>query len=117
MYARKLGRSTSHRMSMLRNLVMSLFVNGRVVTTYSKAKEVEFFVGKYVPLMKCEPDSDITLHNKRRIFSYFGKNLSKEKIYEIALNFANRKGGFTRVIKLGPRRGDAAEMAVIELVN
>ena len=93
MCARKLGRVTSHRMAMLKNLVKSLLTYGKIKTTYFKAKELEFFVGKYISLAKRD-----------------------EVPTNLKSKFANRNGGFTRVIKLGPRRGDAAEMAVVELV-
>ncbi len=76
---RKLGRPTSHRVAMLRNLTASLLTNGKIVTTETRAKELR-------------------------------------KFEEIAPKYAERNGGYTRIMKLGPRRGDAAEMVIIELV-
>ena len=114
MSKRKLQRSTSHRMAMLKNLTRSLFTHGKITTTYFKAKELEFFAGKYISLAKRMSDKN-TLHVKRRLFSYFGEDLTKKILTEMMDQFSSRNGGFTRVTKLGPRRGDAAEMALVEL--
>lgn len=114
MCARKLGRVTSHRMAMFKNLVKSLLNYGKIKTTYFKAKELEFFVGKYISLAK--RDEIPSLSTKRKMFAFLGENLTQKVIKELSPKFANRNGGFTRVTKLGPRRGDAAEMALIELV-
>ena len=113
MYARKLGKSTSHRMAMLKNLARSLFSYGKIRTTYFKAKELEFFVGKYISLAK-RGGQDAPLHVKRRLFAFFGENLTKKILVDMYPRFSDRNGGYTRVTKLGPRRGDAAEMAVVE---
>lgn len=114
MCARKLGRVTSHRMAMFKNLVRSLFIYGSIKTTYFKAKELEFFVGKYISLAKRDPVP--LLSTKRRMFAFFGENLTKKIFSDWCPKFEGRNGGFTRVTKLGPRRGDAAEMAIVELV-
>lgn len=113
MCARKLGRATSHRMAMLKNLVKSLLTYGKIKTTYFKAKELEFFVGKYVSLAK--RDEVPTLSTKRKMFAFLGEDLTRKVLTDLRDKFVNKNGGFTRVIKLGPRRGDAAEMAVVEL--
>ena len=115
MYARKLGRKTSHRMAMLKNLMKSLFTHEKIKSTYYKAKELEFFAGKYISLAKKGGD-DIPLSTKRRMFSFFGEDLSRKIFVDLCPKFANRNGGFTRVTKLGPRRGDSSEMALVELV-
>ena len=97
---RKLGRATDHRMAMLRALVTYLLENGKVETTLARAKEVGPLTEKMITLGKKN-----TLASRRKLFS------------EIAPEYANRNGGYTRIIKTGPRRGDAAEMAIIELVK
>ena len=92
---RKLGRATDSRNAMLRAMVTYLFENGKIETTVTRAKEVRAMAEKMVTLGKSGD-----LHTKRQIFSYI----------------TNRNGGYTRIIKTGMRRGDAAEMAIIELV-
>lgn len=114
MCARKLGRVTSHRIAMFKNLIKSLITYGKIKTTYFKAKELEFFIGKYFSLAK--RDEIPTLSTKRRMFAFLGEDLTQKVLTDLRPKFASRNGGFTRVVKLGPRRGDAAEMAVIELV-
>lgn len=109
---RKLGRPTDQRIAMLRNLTTALLANGKLVTTVSKAKEVRCIADKMITLGKKN-----TLHSRRQALSYI---MDKEVVFklfdEIAPKYADRNGGYTRVLKMGPRRGDAAEMAVIELV-
>lgn len=109
---RKLGRPTDQRIAMLRNLTTALLANGKLVTTVSKAKEVRCIADKMITLGKKN-----TLHSRRQALAYI---MDKEVVYklfdEIAPKYADRNGGYTRVLKMGPRRGDAAEMAVIELV-
>lgn len=109
---RKLGRPTDQRIAMLRNLTTALLANGKLVTTVSRAKEVRCLADKMITLGKKN-----TLHSRRQALSYI---MDKEVVYklfeEIAPKYAERNGGYTRVFKMGPRRGDAAEMAVIELV-
>ena len=109
---RKLGRPTAHRLMMLRNLVTSLLENGRISTTEAKAKEIRAMADKMITLGKAN-----TLHTKRQALSYITKKDVVFKLFdEIAPKYADRDGGYTRVIKAGPRRGDAAPMAIIELV-
>ncbi|MCL2087257.1 MAG: 50S ribosomal protein L17 [Oscillospiraceae bacterium] len=110
---RKLGRPSDQRRAMLRALVTFLLENGKIETTVTRAKEV-----------RCEAEKIITLgkkgdlHSKRQVFSYVTKeSVSKRLFDEIAPGYKERNGGYTRIIRTGPRRGDAAEMALIELVK
>ena len=109
---RKLGRPTDQRIAMLRNLVTSLLENGKIVTTLARAKEVRCMADKMITLGKTN-----TLHSRRQALSYITDNEVVYKLFEeIAPKYAERQGGYTRIIKAGPRRGDAAETAIIELV-
>ncbi len=109
---RKLGRPSDHRMAMLRAMVTYLFENGKIETTVTRAKEVRSVAEKMITVAR---QND--LHAKRRIFSFITKEtVAKKLLDEIAPTYAERNGGYTRIIKTGPRRGDAAEMAIIELV-
>ena len=109
---RKLGRTTEHRNAMLRAMVTYLFENGKIETTVTRAKEVRSMAEKMVTLGKKEE-----LHAKRQVYSYITKEtVAKKVIDEYGPKYADRNGGYTRIVKIGPRRGDAAEMAIIELV-
>ena len=109
---RKLGRPTASRMAMLRAMVTYLLENGKIETTVTRAKEVRSLAEKMITLAK-EP----TLHNKRQVFAFVTKESACKKLFdEIAPKYADRNGGYTRIIKTGARRGDAAEMAIIELL-
>lgn len=109
---RKLGRPTAHRTAMLRAMVTYLLQNGRIETTVARAKEVSALTDKLITIAK-----DNSLHSKRMAFSFITKESVVKKLFdEISPKYADRNGGYTRVIKTGPRRGDAAEMAIIELV-
>lgn len=109
---RKLGRTSDHRRAMLRAMVTYLFENGKIETTVTRAKEVRAMAEKMVTLGK-----ENTLHAKRQIFSFITKESVAKKVFdEIAPKYADRTGGYTRIIKTGARRGDAAEMAIIELI-
>ena len=109
---RKLGRTTDQRRAMLRAMVTFLFENGKIETTVTRAKEVSAMADKMVTLAKAGD-----LHSKRQIFAYVTKETVAKKLCdEIAPKYADRNGGYTKIIKIGPRRGDAAEMAIIELV-
>ena len=109
---RKLGRDSACRMAMLRGQVTFLFEKGRIETTVSRAKEVQAMAEKFITIAK-EP----TLANKRQAMAYITKEDVVKKLFdEIAPKYADRKGGYTRVIKIGARRGDAAEMAILELI-
>jgi len=109
---RKLGRDTAHRTAMLRAMVTFLLENGKIETTVSRAKEVSAMTEKFITIAKVE-----NLHNKRLALSFITKEDVVNKLFkEIAPKYADRNGGYTRITKLGPRRGDAAEMAIIELI-
>ncbi len=110
--SRKLGRTSDHRKAMLRGMVTLLLEKGKIITTVSRAKEVRAVAEKMITLGKAN-----TLHTKRQVLAYVTKEEVAKKLFdEIAPKYAETNGGYTRVIKIGPRRGDAAEMAVIELV-
>ena len=109
---RKLGRASDHRDAMLRNLVTSLLENGKIETTVTRAKEVSAMAEKMITLGKAGD-----LHSKRQVLEYVTKESVAKKLFdEIAPTYAERKGGYTKIVKIGPRRGDAAEMAIIQLV-
>ena len=109
---RKLGRPTDQRIAMLRNLTTSLLENGKIETTDTRANEVRSTAEKMITLGKTN-----TLHTRRQAMSYITKEDVVKKLFdEIAPKYADRNGGYTRIIKIGPRRGDAAEMCIIELV-
>ena len=110
--ARKLGRPTDHRRAMLRAMVTYLLENGKIETTVTRAKEVRSMTEKMITIAKRGD-----LHAKRQVLSYVTKEDVVKKLFDdIAPNYSERNGGYTRIIKIGPRRGDAAEMAIIELV-
>ena len=109
---RKLGRKTDHRMSMLRGMVTYLLENGSIETTVTRAKEVRSLAEKMITLGKND-----TLHSRRQAYSFITTKTVVYKLFDvIGPKYAERNGGYTRIIKKGPRRGDAAEMAIIELV-
>ena len=109
---RKLGRDTAHRTAMLRAMVTFLLEKGRIETTVSRAKEVRSMTEKMITLAK-----ENNLHNKRLAMAFITmEDVTKKLFDEIAPKYAERNGGYTRISKLGPRRGDAAEMAIIELI-
>lgn len=110
---RKLGRTSAHRKAMFRNMVTSLFEHERIVTTTEKAKELRPIAEKMITLAK---KGD--LHSRRQVLGYIRSKDIVEKLFtDIKDNFADRKGGYTRILKTGIRKGDAASMAIIELVG
>ena len=110
---RKLGRPTDQRRAMLRGMVTYLLENGSIETTLMRAKEVRRITEKMITLGKND-----TLHSKRQALSYITKEDVVNKLFtEIGPSYADRNGGYTRIIKKGPRRGDNAEMAIITLVK
>ena len=110
--SRKLGRTTDHRKAMLRAMVTFLLENGQIETTVTRAKEVRAVAEKMITIAKTND-----LHSKRQVMAYVTKESVAKKLFdEIAPNYADRQGGYTRIIKTGPRRGDAAEVALIQLV-
>jgi len=111
--ARKLGRTSSHRDAMFRNMVTSLFEHERIVTTKEKAKELRPIAEKMITLAKRGD-----LHARRQALSYIRSKDVVEKLFtEIQEQFADRKGGYTRILQTGVRKGDNASMAIIELVG
>lgn len=110
---RKLGRTTAHRKAMLRNMVTSLFEHERIVTTVPKAKEARRVADKMITLAKRGD-----LHARRQALSYIQSSDVVAKLFdEIQSQFSDRQGGYTRIIKTGTRHGDAAQMAILELVG
>ena len=110
---RKLGRPTASRLAMLRAMVTFLLENGRIETTVTRAKEVRSMTEKMITIAK-----NPTLANKRQVMAFVTKESVCKKLFdEIAPAYAERNGGYTRIIKTGARRVDAAEMAIIELVK
>ena len=109
---RKLGRSSDHRKAMLRAMVTYLLEKGKIETTVTRAKEVRSMAEKMITTAKQD-----NLHSKRQVYSFITKESVAKKVFdEIAPNYNEKHGGYTRIVKIGPRRGDAAEMAIIELV-
>ena len=109
---KKLGRPTAHRKSMLRNLTTDLLKYGRIQTTQDRAKETRRMAEKMITLGKRGD-----LHAKRQAFSYFVDEAVVAKLFdEIAPKYEDRNGGYTRILKLGPRQGDNAEVVFVELV-
>ena len=110
---RKLGRTTEHRNAMLRGMVTLLLEKGAIETTLSRAKELRCIADQMITLGKKN-----TLASRREALGYITKEDVVKKLFdEIAPKYADRVGGYTQVYKLGPRRGDAAEMALIKLVD
>jgi len=116
--ARKLGRTTSTRMALLRNLATDLIIHERLETTEAKAKELRPVVEKMITLGK---RGDLNARRQAAAFLYNKEteednNVIQKLFDDIATRYEDRQGGYTRVLKLGPRRGDGAKMAIIELV-
>ena len=110
---RKLGRTTAQRKAMLRGMVTLLLENGQVETTLTRAKEVRSIAEKMITLGKKN-----TLASRRAALAYITKEDVVTKVFvELAPLYAERNGGYTQIYKLGPRRGDGAEMAIVKLVD
>jgi large subunit ribosomal protein L17 len=110
---KKLGRNTSQRRALLRSLVTSFIEKERIRTTLTKAKETRPIAEKMITLAKTN-----SLHTRRQALQYIYKRDVVKKLFEdVAPRFTERPGGYTRIIKLGPRAGDGAEMAILELVG
>ena len=110
---RKLGRPTAHRKAMLRGMVTLLLENGQIETTLTRAKEVRSMAEKMITLGKKN-----TLASRRAALAYITKEDVVSKLFnEIAPGYAKRNGGYTQIFKLGARRGDAAEMAIVRLID
>ena len=109
---RKLGRSSAHRKAMLRNLVTDLLREGRITTTDTRAKEARRQAEKMITLAKRGD-----LHARRQVLAYVYDESFVTKLFEeIAPKYEDRQGGYTRILKLGPRKGDNAELVFLELV-
>ncbi len=109
---RKLGKPTDQRMAMLRAMTTYLLENGQIKTTYARAKEVAPLAEKMITLAK---KNDLAAY--RQALSYLTKEDVAKKLFDtIGPKYKDRNGGYTRVLKMGPRRGDAAEMAIVQLV-
>ncbi len=110
---RKLGRTTAQRKAMLRGMVTLLLENGQVETTLTRAKEVRSIAEKMITLGKKN-----TLASRRAALAYITKEDVVTKVFvELAPLYAERNGGYTQIYKLGPRRGDGAEMAIVKLID
>ena len=108
-----LGRTSSHRKALLSNMASSLILNKRISTTLAKAKELRKYVEPILTKAK-----DDTTHSRRTVFSYLKNKESLKTLFgEVAEKIASRPGGYTRIIKLGNRLGDNAELCIIELVD
>ena len=113
---RKLGRPTAHRKAMLRNLVTDLFREGRIQTTEHRAKEAGREAEKLITLAK-NTTKDTVVKNRRQAAEFiFDDDVVAKLFDEIGPKYESRNGGYTRILKLGPRRGDAAEVVFLELV-
>ena len=109
---RKLGRTSDHRRAMLHAMVTFLLEKGKIETTVTRAKEVRSMTEKMITIAKTND-----LHSKRQVLAFITKEDVAKKLFdEIAPKYADRNGGYTRIVRIGARRGDAAEMAIIELV-
>ncbi len=109
---RKLGKPTDQRMAMLRAMTTYLLENGQIKTTFARAKEVAPMAEKMITLAK-----KANLANYRKALAFLTKeDVAKKTFDELGPKYAERNGGYTRIVKIGPRRGDAAEMAIIQLV-
>ena len=110
---RKLGRPTAHRKAMMRGMVTLLLENGQIETTLTRAKEVRSIAEKMITLGKKN-----TLASRRAALAYITKEDVVTKVFsELAPLYADRNGGYTQIFKLGPRRGDGAEMAIVKLID
>ena len=109
---RKLGRNSSARKALFRSILTSFFKQERIETTATKAKEISGLAAKLITLAK---QGD--LHSRRQVLAFLvDEEVTKKLFDEIAPKYKERQGGYTRIYKMGPRRGDAAEMAILELV-
>ncbi len=110
---RKLNRTSSHRRAMFRNMVTELLDHEQIITTVAKAKELRPFAEKMITLGKRE-----TLHARRKALAVIRRKEVVSKLFDtLATRYAKRPGGYTRIIRLGNRKGDAAPLALIELVD
>lgn len=109
---RKFSRIRDQRKALLKTLAGSLILNEKIKTTEAKAKETSRFVERFITKAKKN-----SLHSRRLLARFFPNNLVKKMVDEIGPRYKDRKGGYTRIIKLGPRKSDGAKMAIIELIK
>jgi large subunit ribosomal protein L17 len=115
---RRLGRSSGHRRALFRNLITELFRHRRITTTEAKARAVRTEAEKLITVAKGSLDKENDAHERRQVLrTVRDKEVVRELFESIAPEYKDRPGGYTRIIKLGPRQGDAAPMAIIELVE
>jgi len=115
---RRLKRSSSHRRALFKNLITELFRHGRIRTTEAKARAVRAGAEKLITLAKRSLEQENDVHERRRVLRTITDKKVVEELFEtIAPEYKDRPGGYTRIIKLGPRQGDAAPMAILELVE
>jgi len=113
MVNRKLGRTSSHRLALFRNQLASLIQNERIVTTLPKAKELRPQIERLITLGRTD-----NVHNRRQAARLISDAGLVSKLFDtLSPRFSDRPGGYTRIVKLGPRRGDAAEVAILEFVD
>ena len=110
--SRKLSRKRNQRKALLRNLARELFLKEKIRLTEAKAKEVSIFAEKQIQKAKIS-----SLHSKKLLAGKFSPEIVKKLVNEIAPRYKERKGGYTRIIKLGQRKADGAKMAIVELVK
>ncbi len=115
----KLGRNTAQRKALFRNLIRELYIHGRITTTEAKARAIRGDAEKLITKAKRGLAEDGNrVHAQRQVVAYLIDKAVVHKLFEdLAPRYADRKGGYTRIVKIGKRRGDAADMAVIELVD
>jgi large subunit ribosomal protein L17 len=115
---RKLGRSSGQRRALFRNLITELFRHRRITTTEAKAKAVRGEAEKLITVAKNSLDKESDAHERRQVLKTITDSEVVRELFEnIAPEYKDRPGGYTRIIKLGPRQGDAAPMAILELVE
>ena len=112
---RKLGRKTAHRLATLRTMASALFQHERIQTTLMKAKELRPYAEKLITLAKRD---DGKLHARRQVAASISDDAVVKKLFDtLGQRFSSRPGGYTRILRLGPRKGDGAEMAIVELIG
>jgi large subunit ribosomal protein L17 len=115
---RKLNRSSAQRRALFKNLVTELFRHRRITTTDAKARAVRAEAEKLITVAKRSLDKESDVHERRQVLrTVSDKEVLRELFETIAPQYKNRPGGYTRLIKLGPRQGDAAPMVILELVE
>ena len=115
---RRLKRSTSHRRALFRNLITELFRHRRIKTTEAKARAVRAEAEKLITVAKRSLEKESDIHERRQVLRTITDREVMQELFEtIAPEYKDRPGGYTRIIKLGPRQGDAAPMVILELVE